>query len=316
MSVVHLVILCVLACVDLIAAQTGDLQTKGYICQQIRGGLYWMTEGAYNTMFLVTPEGVVAVDAPPTLGDNYLKAIREVTDKPIRYLIYSHEHTDHIGGASQFPKTAAIVSQEETARILARRNDPRRPLPAITFRDRYTLRIGGETIDLIYPGPNHQTGNILIWAPRQKTLMLVDVIYPGYMPYKNLGIVEDVQGYIAVHKTALRYDFETFVAGHVGRLGTRAEVETSLEFVNDLRSAAHAALDALPFPAFLASHPDPDKWALHNDYEQALVEQCAARLGPTWKKRLTDTSTYLKDNCWVMIEATIVQLPPLVHKAL
>jgi len=130
------------------------------------------------------------------------------------------------------------------------------------------------------------------------------------MRYKNLGIVEDVQGYVAVHKTALRYDFETFVGGHVGWLGTRLDVESSLEFVNDLRSAADAALDALSFPAFLASHAGSDRWALHNDYEQALVERCAARLGPTWEKRLTDTSTYLKDNCWVMIEAVIVQLPP------
>ena len=124
---VRLAILWVVASAELIAAQTGDLQNKGYICEQIRGGLYWITDGAYNTMFLVTPEGVVAVDAPPTLGANYLKAIREVTDKPIRYLIYSHEHTDHIGGASLFPKTAKIVAQEETARVLARRNDPRRP---------------------------------------------------------------------------------------------------------------------------------------------------------------------------------------------
>src|SRR5262245_46706045 len=143
-------------------------------------------------MFLVTAEGVVAVDAPPTLGGNYLKAIREVTDKPIQYLIYSHEHTDHIGAASQFPRRAKVIAQEETARILRRREDPRRPLLVITFLDRYTLRIGGESVELVYAGPNHQAGNILIWASRQKTLMLVDVV-PGYMPYKNLGIVEDVQ---------------------------------------------------------------------------------------------------------------------------
>src|SRR5262249_40555194 len=51
---------------------------KGYLVQEIGGGLYWVTDGAYNTMFLVTGEGVVAVDAPPTLGANYLKAISEV----------------------------------------------------------------------------------------------------------------------------------------------------------------------------------------------------------------------------------------------
>ena len=47
-------------------------------------------------MFLVTSDGVVAVAAPPTLGANYLKAIAEVTRQPIKYLVYSHEHTDHM----------------------------------------------------------------------------------------------------------------------------------------------------------------------------------------------------------------------------
>jgi glyoxylase-like metal-dependent hydrolase (beta-lactamase superfamily II) len=51
-------------------------------------------------------EGVVAVDAPPSIGQNYLKAIAEVTDKPITHVIYSHAHLDHIGAAGVFPKNA------------------------------------------------------------------------------------------------------------------------------------------------------------------------------------------------------------------
>ena len=70
---------------------------KGYVVEEIRGGLYGVTDGSYNTMFLVTDEGVVAIDAPPSIGANYLKAIAEVTDKPIKYVIYSHSHLDHIG---------------------------------------------------------------------------------------------------------------------------------------------------------------------------------------------------------------------------
>jgi hypothetical protein len=66
---------------------------KGYVVQRIRDGLFWVSDGAYNTIFLVTSEGVIAVDAPPTLGANYFKAIAEATSQPIRYLIYSHEHT-------------------------------------------------------------------------------------------------------------------------------------------------------------------------------------------------------------------------------
>jgi hypothetical protein len=69
------------------AAKGPAIPSKGYLVEEIRDGLYWVTEGAYNTMFLVTDEGVVAVDAPPTIGTNYLKAISEVTDKPITHVI-------------------------------------------------------------------------------------------------------------------------------------------------------------------------------------------------------------------------------------
>jgi len=283
---------------------------KGYEVKESKDGLYWVTDGAYNTMFLVTRDGVIAVDALPTMGERQIAAIREVTDKPIRYLVYSHEHTDHIGAASLFPSGIKIVAQAETAATLKRRKDPRRPVPTVTFRDHLTLSLGDQKLELIYPGPNHQTGNIIIWAPRQKTLMLVDVVYPGYMPYKNLGIVEDVPGYIDVHRTVLGYDFDTFVGGHVDRLGTRTDVETSLEFVTELHSVESRGLSKTPFPAFLAAHAGPDKWALHNEYERALLEDCAAELGKTWEARLKDTKTYLKDNCWAMIEAITVQMPP------
>ena len=93
---------------------------KGYFVEEIRDGLYWVTEGAYNTIFLVTDEGVVAVDAPPSIGKNYLKAISEVTDKPITHLIYSHDHIDHNGTAGMFPKNAVIIAQEETTAELQR----------------------------------------------------------------------------------------------------------------------------------------------------------------------------------------------------
>ena len=66
-------------------------------------------------MFMVTDEGVIAIDAPPTLGANYLKAIAEVTDKPTTHVIYSHAHMDHIGAARIFPENATFVAQQETA---------------------------------------------------------------------------------------------------------------------------------------------------------------------------------------------------------
>ena len=65
-------------------------------------------------MFLTTGEGVIVVDAPPTIGDKILKAIAEVTDEPITHVIYSHSHADHIGAAGLFPASATYIAHEDT----------------------------------------------------------------------------------------------------------------------------------------------------------------------------------------------------------
>lgn len=278
--------------------------------KELGEGLYFLTDGAYNTMFLVGDGGVIAVDPLPTLGQGYLDAIRSVTDKPIRYVVYSHSHTDHIGASYLFPKEAKVVAQKLVAERLADAADPRRRLPDITFDSELSLSLGNQVLELHYPGPNHELGNILIYAPKQRVLMLVDVVYPGFMPYKNLGIAEDVLGYEKAHDWALQFPFETFVGGHVGEPGSRADVKTSLEFVRDLKSVSARALAETSFPKYLAEHPTADAWDMHNRYEMFLVDQVYVELLPKWKNRLKDTDTYLRDNCWAMIEAIIVQLPP------
>ena len=94
------------------------IPSKGYLVEKLGDSLYSVMDGAYNTMFMVTDKGVVAIDAPPSLGQKYLKAIAEVTSKPVNYVIYSHAHIDHIGAAGIFPKNVTIIAQEETAREL------------------------------------------------------------------------------------------------------------------------------------------------------------------------------------------------------
>ena len=226
------------------AAKGPPIPAKGYLVQQIRDGLYWLTDGAYQTMFMVTDKGVVAVDAPPTIGKNYLKAIAEVTNKPVTYVIYSHAHIDHIGAAGIFPKNATFIAQQETAAELQRAKSVAKnasmvpPIPTVTFTKNYTLQIGNQTLKLDYYGVNHLPGNIFIYAPKQKVLMLVDVIFPGWVPFPYLAIAKDTAGFIKAHDIALNnYDFDTIVAGHLTRLGTRNDVIVQKEFVSDLEKA-------------------------------------------------------------------------------
>ncbi len=281
---------------------------KGYLVEEIRDGLYWVTDGLYNAMFMVYDAGVVVVDAPPTIGENYLKAVQDVTDKPITHIIYSHSHTDHIGAAYLFPATATFIAQAETAEILTRRRDARRPLPTTTFQDTYTLEVGDQTLELAYRGNIHQAGNIFIYAPKQKVLMLVDIVYPGWVPYKNLGIAEDVQSYIEGHSIALEYDFDLFLGGHVTRLGTRQDVLDSQEYVNDLKLAATQAHQAIAIADVAQQVTNPNPFKVYDAYQDALSQFCTERVLNKWQNRLGAAETYTPDNCWIMVEALGVDL--------
>jgi glyoxylase-like metal-dependent hydrolase (beta-lactamase superfamily II) len=88
--------------------------------EEIHDHLYRLTDSAYNKMFPVTDNDVMVVDAHPTNGENYLKTITEVTNKPVTYVIYSHAHIDHTGAAGMFPKNATYIAQQETAAELQR----------------------------------------------------------------------------------------------------------------------------------------------------------------------------------------------------
>jgi hypothetical protein len=141
-------------------------------------------------------------------------------------------------------------------------------------------------------------------------LMIVDVIYPGWMPYKNLGVAADIPGLVAAHRQILGYDFELLVGGHVSRPGTRQDVVTQVELLKDLAAAAERAYASQSFGEFLkANPPHPSKavWDLHEDYEQVLVTQMYDELLPRWRDRLAGTETYLRDNCWAMLETYVVQ---------
>jgi glyoxylase-like metal-dependent hydrolase (beta-lactamase superfamily II) len=222
-------------------------------------------------MFLVTDKGVVAVDAPPS--------ITEVTDKPVTYVIYSHAHIDHMGAASIFPKNATFIAQQETAAELQRAKSVAKnasmvpPIPTVTFNKNYTLQIGDQTLKLDYYGVNHLPGNIFIYAPKQKVLMLVDIIFPGWVPFPYLAIAKDTAGFIKAHDIALKnYDFDTYVGGHLTRLGTFVIVQK--EFVSDLEKAAGKANQEVLFSKVASQVSRFDN--------PAVNENCVNTMMPKW----------------------------------
>jgi hypothetical protein len=94
-------------------------------------------------------------------------------------------------------------------------------------------------------------------------------------------------------------------------LGDRSDVQLSLEFSSDLYKTAASALSSLTLADFAKANAarTTDKWDLHNEYEKAVVDRCYKELLPRWHHRLADSPTYLRDNCWAMMESVIVTQP-------
>jgi glyoxylase-like metal-dependent hydrolase (beta-lactamase superfamily II) len=284
---------------------------KGYLVQEIGDQLYSVSDGSYNTMFMVTDEGVIAIDAPPTLGPNYLKAIAEVTDKPTTHVIYSHAHMDHIGAARIFPENATFVAQQETASELQRAMNVATntsmvpPVPTETFSKNMTLKVGNQTLQLDYHGNNHLPGNIFIYAPQQKVLMLVDIIFPGWIPFPYLAIAKDTAGFIEAHDIALNnYDFNTIVAGHLTRLGTKADVGVQRELVMDLEKAADNANQNVSFSGIASQVGSFDNpWLLFSKYIDAINKQCEEVMLPKWESKLGGAEIFMSTHCFTMTQS-------------
>ena len=275
-------------------------------------GLYWVTEGAYQVMFLTTGEGVIAMDAPPSIGEKYLQAIAEVTDEPITHVIYSHSHADHIAAAGMFPADAVYLAHEDKASQLARdRPFPFDtflggapvPAPTVTFSDNYTLTVGSQTLELRSRGSPHDQGNVYIYTPKQKVLLLIDVIFPGWTPFLELAVAEDVPAFIDAHDDVLSYDFDTLISGHLGRRATRETIETQKEYVLDMQVNAAKALQTVDFMAITQETGFANPWLLFGTYLGAVEEECAALTAEKWTEQLGGSDLFTASHCARLLES-------------
>lgn len=273
---------------------------KGYRLEELGKGLYMITDNAYQSMFMVYESGVVVVDAPPAYAAHIVDGIREVTDKAITHLIYSHSHADHIAGTKSLGQVPTIIAQEQTRRLLSRAKDPNRPLPTVTFTDRYSLKLGSQTLELSYHGDAHEPGNIFIYAPVQRTLMVVDMVFPGWMPWRRFAVAHDIPGYFAQLEEIRKVPFETLVGGHVARTGTHADVDRQVAFMGDLKAAASKALASTKPAQGLEEAARDNPWAVFDDYIDRVVIQCVNELTPPWADKLAAFDVYIWDQCYSM----------------
>jgi len=226
------------------AAQAPQIETR-----KVDGteGVYTFRNQNSQAMFIVTSDGVIATDpvsyGRPTGGEQYLAEIRKVTSQPIRYVIYSHHHFDHIAGGRAFKEAGARFVAHETAKArLVALNDPNTVLPDETVGRRRTIRLGGTELELTHVGLNHSDSTLVMRLPKERIVFVVDLLAVGQIPGRGMIDFYPFQAEDSI-KQILAMDWERLIPGHPGvdgRLGTKKDAQDQLVFLQDASAAVKA----------------------------------------------------------------------------
>src|SRR6187431_2308894 len=204
-------------------------------------GVYIFRNGNHQSMFIVTKDGVIATDpvayGRPTGGQQYIDEIKKVTDKPIKFLIYSHHHFDHIAGGKAFKDAGAriIAHKNATARLKVLQ-DPHTPLPDESVGNKKVIKLGGTTLELHYLGLNHSDSTLVMRLPKEKIVFIVDTIPVGAFPGRGFIDIYPLETEEFIKKV-IAMDWERMIPGHPGqpggRLGTKKDAQDVLTLMQE-----------------------------------------------------------------------------------
>jgi len=203
-------------------------------------GVYIWRNQNHQAMFIVTKDGVIATDpvayGRPTGGKEYVDAIKKVTDKPIKYLIYSHVHFDHIAGGKAFKDAGAkvIAHKNATARLKSLK-DPHTVIPDESVDKKKVIKLGGTTLELLYLGLNHSDSTLVMRLPKEKLVFIVDTIPVGSFPGRGFIDIYPLETEDFTKKV-IAMDWERMIPGHPapgGRLGTKADAQNLLTLMQE-----------------------------------------------------------------------------------
>jgi glyoxylase-like metal-dependent hydrolase (beta-lactamase superfamily II) len=240
----------------------------------IAGSVYRFQNNFHYSVFAVTEAGILVTDPIDRDAASWLSAeLAKRFGKPVRYLVYSHDHADHIAGGEVFAEAGAIVIAHDNAkRWIA---EERRPTaaPQITFSDRMSIELGGTTVELIYTGRNHSDNSIVLRFPAERLLFAVDFIPVETLAFRDFPVAY-VEEWIESLRRVEQLEFDQLVPGH-GPIGRKEHVAMFREYLQDLRGGvmslvrAGKSLDEIKRELRL---PRYESWARYKDFWELNVE--------------------------------------------
>lgn len=204
--------------------------------KMLKPNLYEITGGGANTLIRVTNQGLIVVDTknPPNPAtaaesDNYnrvMEEIRSVTNQPVKYVINTQHHPDHVGNNQKFIDAGAQVVALEALKTWME-NDPRTKdipgRPTVTFAKDYTLKLGDAEVRLYSFGRGHTGDDTMVYFPDSKVVMVSDQITDA-TPVVDFANGGSALGWTKMLDGVLSLDFEQAIPGR-GEPKSRADVQ-------------------------------------------------------------------------------------------
>ena len=202
-------------------------------------------------------DGVFIIDDQlEPLTEQLLAAIRAIDERPVRFVVNTHYHGDHVGGNEALGKSGSVIIAHDNIRLRMSsdqfnhfRNDttpawPQDALPVVTFNDRVSLHLNGEAVTAHHVPRGHTDGDAIVHFAGSNVLHMGDVFFNGLYPYIDLDGGGSIQGMIAAVDLALTLaDGETRVIPGHGPLSDRAGLLEYREFLAQARDNVQALVD-------------------------------------------------------------------------
>ena len=206
---------------------------------KIAGDVYQFKNRFHQSVVMITPEGAIISDPINKGAATWLKAeIKKRFNQDVKYVVYSHDHADHISGGEVYAETATFVAHRRAKDAIIGEQRPTQ-VPDITFTDRLTLELAGKTVELVHVGRNHSDNSIIMHFPAERVVHAVDFIPVQAVAFRTLPD-SYIGEWIESLKRVEAIDFEILSPGH-GRIGKKADVRAFRGYMEDLHEAVLAA---------------------------------------------------------------------------
>ena len=208
--------------------------------ERLADNVFLFTNSTHRSLLVVTNDAVLATDPQGSQpnAERFVEVIREMTSAPIRYVVYSHHHGDHILGGEAFPADSEFIAHRNAEPYLETMDA--RSVDRFVGDDEI-IEVGSLQVQLIYPGPSETDSSLVILVPERRVAFMVDAVAVRTLPWRTMDGANP-HDWISALERVDALDFDILAPGH-GPTGSKSDVRENINYLETLVDAVQERID-------------------------------------------------------------------------